>query len=229
VSRLYIFGDSYSTPYYCVEPQQSWWGLIAKQLGLPVSNYSWPGNNIDSIQHIIVSNQDQFNKDDFVIIGIPPVERQTIFKKDAAPKSVTHFNKDVVQTHISDVLSHQGLDQCTMHEMGKDIVNVYNVSWQEAKILKDIIMLSHWLDSVVDKHLIVNLSVPFQQPTEWPTLKHLQDQARKNKNIKVFADTYYSVNHSVNKPVDYDTHGWFGHHGAEGNALWYNSVLRTMI
>ena len=229
MGSLYIFGDSYSTPNYFVEPQLSWWGLLAKQLDMPVCNYSWPGNNIDSIQHIVVSNRDQFNKDDFVVIGIPPKERLTIFKNDAVPKPVTHFDKNLVQTHISDVLTHQGLDQCTMHEMGKDMVNAYNVSWQEAKILKDIILLSHWLDSVVNKHIIVNLGVPFQPVTEWPTLKSLQEQALENKKILVFSNTYYSVNKDVHKPVDYDTWGWQGHHGAEGNALWYNSVLRTLL
>jgi len=229
MGSLYIFGDSYSTPNFLVEPQLSWWGLLAKQLDMPVCNYSWPGNNIDSIQHIIVSSKHTFNKDDVVVVGIPPVERFTVFKDGAPAKEVVNFDNNLVQTHTSEVTVHHGLEQLTMHTASKETVDTYNRSWQEAQILKDMIFLSTWLNTVVDKHIIVNLGVPFQPVTEWPTLKSLQEQALENKKILVFSDTYYSVNKDVHKPVDYDTHGWFGHHGAEGNKLWYNSVLRKLL
>ena len=229
MSKLYVFGDSYSTPGCCVDPKDSWWGLMAQKLDVPVVNYSWPGNNIDSIQHIIVSLKDTFTKDDYIVIGIPAVERATIFKAGSPAKQVISFDKDLQRTSELEVMVHQGLKQFTTWETDKSAVLAFSWVWQEAKILKDMIILSHWLESVVGNHLIVNLSAPFQPPTKWPTISYLQQQVLDNKKMIIFADTYFSVNENVNKPVDFDQWGWQGHHGPAGNKLFYETSIKDKL
>tara|TARA_R110002167_G_scaffold117782_1_gene293950 strand:+ start:5 stop:694 length:690 start_codon:yes stop_codon:yes gene_type:complete len=229
VSKLYVFGDSYSTPDFCVDPKDSWWGLLAKEHDLPVSNYSWPGNNIDSIQHIIVSSKDMFNKDDVVVIGIPPVERITTFEAGTPSHQVIGFDNTLTRISTLEIPVHQGLKQATTHEMEKSTILAFSWVWQEAKILKDMIILSHWLESVVSNHLIVNLSVPFQPPGGMPTISYLQQQVLENKKMTIFSDTYYSINENVHVPVDFDTFGWHGHHGPAGNKLWYDTALKGLL
>ena len=74
MSRLFIYGDSYSTPGFCVDPKDSWWGLIAQDLQVgSIENYSWPGNNVDSISHLIVASAG-FSSKDYVVTGVPPIE-----------------------------------------------------------------------------------------------------------------------------------------------------------
>lgn len=232
MSKLYIFGDSYSTPGFCVEPRDSWWGLMARDIAdkiKGVDNYSWPGNNIDSIQHIIVANRDMFRWDDYVVIGIPPVERLTIFENDSHSKQVVKFNAMLDEHSRTIVSRHDGLKQLTRHQMGKDSVGLWNRSWQEAQILRQLITLAAWLDTVVKNYFIVNLSEPFQPLTQWSTLSSLQQQVSDHPRMLVFSDTYYSFNKDIVKPVDFDTHGWFGHYGADGNRRWYDGVIYPHI
>jgi hypothetical protein len=227
-----VFGDSYSTPGFCVEPRDSWWGLLADDLSRNIEgtdNYSWPGNNIDSIQHIIVANRDMFRSDDYIVIGVPPIERLTVFEHDARPFCVTKFDALLSEVEQLMVPRHNGLRQLTRHQAGRELVQLWNRSWQEAQILRQLITLSAWLDTVVKDYLIVNLSEPFQPPTQWDTLSGLQQQVLAHPCISIFQDTYYSYNYNVIKPVDFDTHGWFGHHGTEGNRRWYDDVIHPTI
>jgi len=232
MGKLYVFGDSYSTPGFCVEPQDSWWGLLTNDLARKIKgtdNYSWPGNNIDSIQHIIVANKDMFRSDDYVVVGIPPIERLTVFEHDAQPFHVTKFDTSLSEVCRSVVPRHNGLRQLTRHQVDRGSVELWNRSWQEAQILHQMITLAAWLDATVDHYLIVNLSEPFQPLTDWDTLANLQQQVLSHPHMIVFDNTYYSYNHNIIKPADFDTHGWFGHHGAEGNHRWYDGVIKPHI
>lgn len=232
MGKLYIFGDSYSTPDFCVAPGDSWWGLIAQDLSNQikgVDNYSWPGNNIDSIQHIIVANRDMFRQDDVIVVGVPPIERLTIFEDDAQSYQVKKFNPSLDRVTHSIVPRHDGLRQITTHQAGRDLVELWNRSWQEAQILRQMIMLAAWLDKTVDRYLIVNLSEPFQPLTQWSTLSSLQQQVLDHPRMMIFEDTYYSFNKDIVKPADFDTHGWFGHYGADGNQRWYHGAIRPRM
>jgi hypothetical protein len=232
VSKLYIFGDSYSTPGFCVDPRESWWGLMATDLSSKiqgVDNYSWPGNNIDSIQHIVVANQDMFDTDDYVVIGLPPIERLTVFEPDASPKSVIKFDRYLNQCSCSNVARHDGLAQTTLHQAGRDLVDSWNRSWQEAQILRQMITFTAWLDRIVDHYLVLNLSEPFQPLTQWTTLSSLQQPVMSHPCMMIFSDTYYSTNYEHIKPIDFETHGWFGHQGPAGNKAWYETSVRPRL
>mgnify|MGYP001181695378 CR=1 FL=1 len=74
MNKLYVFGDSYSTPYACVDPQDSFWGLAGKQLGVEqIINVSRPSNSFDSVCQLLIGMQNQYEynwKEDFFIIGV---------------------------------------------------------------------------------------------------------------------------------------------------------------
>jgi len=217
--KLHIFGDSYSTPGYYVEPRDSWWGLVAHDLQNQIDevvNWSWPGNNIDSIAHIIVSNSEIFRPDDYLIIGIPPLQRLTMFNPDKEiwPKKVL-YDQNLLERDREDILCHRGLAQYVIHEMDKQYV----------------ILLDSFISNQLDckKFVFLNLSVPFQPLTEWPVLNCLQKNAYANKRMILFDNTYYSVNLEKHQPADFDTHGWMGHHGPKGNHHWYESVVKSRI
>lgn len=235
MSKLYVFGDSYSTPNYCVEPRDSWWGLLAQDLGQRIQgthNFSWPGNNIDSIAHVIVSNISLFQSDDYIVIGIPPLQRLTMFnpEKEKWPKKVI-FDQQLTEQDQEDVLCHRGLAQYGVHEMDQQFVLLWNASWIEAQTLRSLLTLDVYITAQTGCRNIVflNLAVPFQPLTEWPVLRSLQTQALDNDRMLLFNDTYYTVNLERHRPVDFGTHGWFGHHGPAGNRNWYDSTLRPMF
>jgi hypothetical protein len=226
MSKLYIFGDSYSTPGFCVEPKDSWWGLLANKLNIEgVENFSWPGNNIDSIAHIIVANANLFNQDDYIVIGVPPIERLTVFENDATSKLYTKFDNKLHEVAKPQVPCHGGLKQLTRHQLGRQEIDQWNRSWQEAQILRQLITLIAYLEKITNRILILNLSEPFQPITGWVTLNSVQKQAYSDPRILIDHDTYYSVNYNVNQPADFETHAWFGHQGAAGNHHWFVTSL----
>lgn len=232
MSELYVFGDSYSTPGFLVDPKDSWWGLLGQDLGSRISsvkNYSWPGNNIDSIGHVIMNLTEKFEFTDYVAVGIPPLQRLTMFDPNASKmKKYVVYDADLKERDQCDVLCHTGLVQYPVHEMDKRFVQLWNPSWIEAQVLRQMIALNDYLKQYVNNVVWLNASVPFQPPTEWPVLSTLQKLIKQRSNFLLF-DTYYTVNLDRNKPKDFETHGWFGHHGAIGNKTWYDQCIKPLV
>lgn len=229
MSKLYIFGDSYSTPGFCVEPKDSWWGLMAQDLQVSsVENYSWPGNNIDSISHLIVAGSG-FMPDDYVVIGVPPIERFTMYDPDGHPPKSHRFFSNLEPMDQRLLHEHNGLRQVTSHQLGQGYVMAWNRSWQEAQVLRELFLLSRYIKGWTSNYLILNLAEPFQPVTEWTTLNSMQQKFLADPHSILFDNTYFSVNKGINRPVDFETHGWHGHHDASGNQHWYKSVLYPKI
>lgn len=226
-----MFGDSYSTPHYCVDPQDSFWGLAGKQLGVEqIVNVSRPINSFDSVCQLLIGMQNQYEyiwKEDFFIIGVPPLERISIFDdhKDTQYSS-TIFNSDWTEIHTTieahrGIVSEQGLG-------GDKWLTIHNDrSWNETQALRQIYLLTKWLDSNQANYLICNLGKPLDTDNWWGpgefVLKHAIDH---NKCI-LFENTYYSVNVGINLPPDASSpEDWHGHHEAEGNKLYYETSLK---
>lgn len=233
MSKLYIFGDSYSTPEFLVSREESWWGLLTSDLANKINkveNFSWPGNNIDSIAHIITSRIDMFNADDYIVVGIPPVPRLTMYnpEKNFMPQK-TLLDVNLVEQDREDILCHSGLAQYSVHDMGKEYVSVYDPGWGQAQALRTLLLLNNYMQSKINcKHLVfLNLGEPYQREEYWPTLRYLQEQLPDN--MLIFDNTYYSANLNLHVPVDFDSHGWFGHHGPAGNKHWYDVAVRPML
>ena len=74
--KLWVFGDSFVTPDYCVNVKDSFWGLTAQHLDIPqINNYSQPGNSFDTVQQLLIGSAEHINwQKDLVFIGLPPLE-----------------------------------------------------------------------------------------------------------------------------------------------------------
>ena len=105
-NRLWVFGDSYSTPNVCVSPEESFWGLAASMLSVDtVINCSRPKISFDSVCQMLIGEQQRYNFNrDFFIIGLPPLERITVFDnhKDTALTS-SIFDTKTWQAETSNV------------------------------------------------------------------------------------------------------------------------------
>jgi hypothetical protein len=229
MAKLYIFGDSYSTPDFCVSPQDSWWGQLAQDMSLPVINYSWPGNNLESIAHIIVSQNCIFEPNDAIVIGVPPIDRFTVFDTKADIKHATVYDAGLTHRQSQAVLCHDSLCQLVVHEQHPTVVDRWNRSWAEAQAMTILIALAALLKNTVDRFLILNLSEPFQPQSEWHVIKSLQNQIYADSRFMLDKNTYYSCNYQQHRPVDFDSHGWFGHHGAAGNTHWYQHCIHPAL
>lgn len=229
MSRLIVYGDSYSTPGFCVDAKDSWWGLMATELQVDsVENYSWPGNNVDSISHLIVAGAG-FSQEDYVVVGIPPIERFTVYDTEGQPPRYHKFFGNLVPMDQPEILEHDGLRQVTTHQLGKGYVMSWNRSWQEAQTLRELFLLSRYIKGWTDRYLFVNLAEPFQPQTDWPVLGSIQRRFLADPHSIIFDDTYYSINKGIHRPVDFDEFGWHGHYGADGNQHWWKEVLKPRI
>lgn len=229
--RLHVFGDSYSTPNYCVTPEHSYWGLAAQSLEIDtVANYSWPGNSVTSIFHTLISLQTTFSwETDYFLIGIPPLERLTVFDnyKDTQ-YNFKQFDTNSWHETLHKLNCHTGLQNIPTWQADK-LVLYSDRSWTETEVLGKLFLLTSWLDSKQANYLVVNLSKPFDQNNVWAPTEFLLEWAIEHNKMCLFENTYYSVNENINQPVDFDTHGWFGHHGPAGNKHFFEKTLKNKL
>jgi len=230
-SRLWVFGDSYTTPDYCVTPSESFWGLTAKAIGAKsVVNCSWPGNSFDSIMHMVVSMQNDYDwGNDFLIIGIPPLERLTVFDnfKD------TRYNKHIFNpvnwlSERDEVSCHTGLISARL-DIVKELVIFEDRAWTETQVLRNLFLLTMWLDAKNVNYLVVNLSKPLDITNMWGPSNFLLPYCVNHNKLIVFNDTYYSVNVDINQPADFKDHGWMGHHGPVGNSYFFEKSIKPKL
>lgn len=228
--RLWVFGDSYSTPNYCVSPAESFWGLAAKQLSVDtIFNYSWLGNSFDSVVHVLISEQNKYNwEEDFFIIGVPPLARLTVVSKD--DKKVTtgyEIDTEQWQDKTFNVLCHHGMENMSSYRDTKFAIHE-DPTWTQTQTMRNIFLLNSWLDSKNANYLIVNLSVNFYQDKSAVGDFLLSHCLNHPRNL-LFYDGYYSINLNINKPVDFELYKWMGHHGPVGNKNFFeNSLLPKM-
>ena len=229
--KLWVFGGSNSLTDYCVSPIDSYWGLTGNWLGVDtIYNFSWANNSFDSVCHTLISQQSKYNwQDDFFLIGVPPLERWTIF--DNHKDTVTTAAKLVTnnwQVEEFEVESHHGLQNINFHSDRSTVV-FEDRSWTEVMAMKTIFLLNAWLDSKSANYLIVNQSKDLNLNNIWAPSNFLLTACSSHDRNILFEGGYYNVNLNVNKPVDFDVYGWDGHHGPEGNKYFFEkSLLPTM-
>ena len=225
-----MFGDSYSTPGLCVEPEHSFWMTTARYLGARnVYNYSWPGNSLDSVIHTLISDSDQYDwQHDFFLIGIPPLVRLTVVSDDDK-KSYHRYVYDSQGREIDQQLiaSHHGLENKNFYD-DPLAVRFEDATWTEIQACRLIFLVNAWLDKHRANYLIVNLSKDFQDDSP-STGAFLLDHCLHHPHNLLIKDTYYNLNLGVNKPADYAQYGWNGHHGASGNQYFFTQALMPRL
>jgi len=231
--KLCVFGDSYSTPDICVRPQDSFWGLAAQSLGIEqIQNYSHPGFSLDHVMHILLNETFDFDSDYF-LIGVPPLIRYVSYSDSYRTTwHLREFDKNFSQsTQTIDCLSNTqrfNFKEQFGHDLEK--IDRFNSEWNDVQCLEKIFLLHQFLKGKNAKFIIANLSTPIVYQDFWPAGCKIMIRVKQLTECIVFDDTYYSVNyHDQIKPSDYDQYAWYGHHGPEGNANWFNKVIRPKM
>lgn len=234
---LYVFGDSFSTPNFCVAPADSFWGLLAKDLQVDnIVNYSHSGFSLDQIIHILCNESFDFSQG-YYIIGIPPVARLAIYQESnkLTQWPYSTFNQNFQQQKYN-TESVSGTQQFDFHEIfaqEKYFMANYYHSWQETITCDKILLIYNLLKAHSAKFVIVNLTIPIRYEPDWPVSKNIMLKIKTLRECIIFDNTCHSVNEADNiRPAAEDWKkgaGWFGHHAAEGNANWYNKILYPLV
>lgn len=230
--RLWMFGDSYSTPNFYVSPMESYWGLSASELKIPtITNCSRQRNSWESIQHLVVGLNTEFNwKTDLFFIAIPPLERITVYDngKDTVYTAKTYNTSDWNE-EIFEVLCHRGLDTLQNYGSDRQMIVHADRTWLETSTLRQLFLLTTWLDSNNANYVIINHSKNFMENDVWGPNEFLLPYFVKHSRCILFNDTYQSINVNVNKPEDFEKAKWYGHHGSAGNKHFFQqSLLPTL-
>jgi len=230
-SRLWVFGDSYTTPHFKVEPAESFWGLAAVELGVQeIVNCSWPGNSWMSVMHMVISMQQQFDLErDVLLVGIPPLERFTAFDNF---RNTQYQGIAIGMEHWQEtpypISCHTGLE-IVRYDQSRSMTLYEDRSWTETRVLADIFLLTQWLDTNHARYVMINLSKSFDRDNYWGPSEFLLPYALEHPRCILFDRTYRSVNLDVARPADFDQYGWDGHHGAEGNRNFFESSLKDYL
>jgi hypothetical protein len=227
-----VFGDSHSTPNVCVTPNESFWGLTASALGVDtVINCSRPKISFDSVCQMLIGEQQRYNFDqDFFVIGLPPLERITVFDdyKDTALVSSV-FDTKTWQAQPSNVASHHGLINLQYKELDRLSVLISDRSWIETQVLRQIFLITKWLDSCNANYIVVNLSKNLDPNNHWGPSQCILDYCIAHNRCKLFDGSMYDVNLNINRPADYDNFGWWGHHGPAGNRHFFETSVKDKL
>lgn len=244
--KLYVFGDSFATPYVCVDPKESFWGLSAKELKVDeIYSYAWSGNGLENIIHTILNEPIDFNdSNSYYIIGIPPLLRHSIYydnKIKGIPSSsaindrnLYKFSKDFEKVNPIDALSLTGVGNWEFEKTfrnDREYVSYFHAEWRDILSLEKIYLLDSFLKNKNAKFMIVNLTVDIHYQDQWPAGKEIMKKINELNTCFMFADSYHDLNTRDGiKPADYERYGWMGHHGPEGNLNWYNKhIKKNMI
>ena len=228
-NKLWVFGDSYTTPRVCVNPQDSFWGLTAQHLKMSsIKNCSKPVNSFDSVCHLLISMQDQFDwNTDVFLIGIPPLERITVFDNFKDTAYLGHeIDTNTWTSNRFKIPYHHGLIAMQNYGSNKELIIHSNRSWVETQALRTIFLLTTWLDSKNANYLIVHLSKPMDKDNVWGPSAVVVPCCQNHSRCILFDNTYQSVNVNLNKPADFKQYGWNGHHGPAGNAHFFETSIK---
>lgn len=221
-----MFGDSYTTPGNCVDPADSFWGLLAKTANIPITiNCSRPVNSFDSICQLLVGMQNEIDwNNDLVLVGIPPLERITVFDNFKDTEYLGHkINTDNWHQETFDLACHRGLVCLQNYGSDKQLILHYDRSWLETQTLRTVFFLTTWLDSVNANYMILNLSKDFDKNNVWGPSNFVLPYCLNHPRCILFEKTYHGINIGVNKPADEDEP--HGHHGPAGNRYFFEKSL----
>lgn len=227
-NNLWVFGDSYVTPGFCVDPKDSFWGLLAQAEYIPtINNCARISNSFDTVCHLLVSLSNSIDwKNDLILIGIPPLERITVFDNH---KNTEYLGKKLNaltwESTTFDIKCHRGLVSLQNFNQDKQLIIHNNRSWLETKTLREIFLLTKWLDSIDANYMILNLSKDFDKYNKWGPSEMVLPYCIDHPRLLLFENTYHSINLGINKPADYDEYGWNGHHGSAGNRYFFEKAL----
>lgn len=240
-NRLYVYGDSYATPDFCVSVENSFWGLLAKDLEVDrVYNSASPGTSLDSISHRIVSTVDVIPEGSLLLVGIPILERFSTWQNhvDGIEYNNTTsfavgnivFGKDLKPVASTSTGSSHDIISMSLYDNPSEAIILHTDRvWLEISAMRTVLLLDQYIKSKGLECMFICLEQEFEI-SEYECTKNLIEAVLKMPNQILFENTLHSINRGVYKPVDYDKYGWQGHHGPAGNKnFYYNSLRPHMV
>ena len=223
-----MFGGSSSTPGVWVDPKDSFWGLTASAAKIPViKNCSRPGNSFDTVCQLLIGMQSEFDwKNDLFLIGIPPLERITVFDDHKDTEYYGHtIHIENWQKEQFDISCHRGL--ICLQNYGADQVLVihHDRAWVETQALRNLFLITQWLDACQANYMLINLSKGLDRNNCWGPSSFVLPYIEKHSRCIVFEDCYQDINVNINQPPDFAKLGWNGHHGPVGNKYFFEKSL----
>ena len=229
-NKLWVFGDSYTTPDYCVSPAESFWGLLATHIkATTVVNCSRPVNSFDSICQLVIGMQEEMDwSKDLILIGIPPLERITVFDNYQDTEYIGHrFELQSWKQEKFNIECHRGLVSLQNYGTDKELIIHHDRSWLETQILRTVFLLTVWLDSKNANYMILNLSKDLDKNNVWGPGNFVLSYCLTHARCILFENTYHGINIGVNRPADSDSPE--GHHGPAGNKYFFEKSLLPKI
>lgn len=215
---LYVIGDSYTTPDFCVSVEDSYWSKFAKYINADIIvNHSHPGkNNSNMLRNAVRFVLENKEKNIFVLIGLTSLCRLDYYNRSI----INLFNDKNGNT--SELYIHN-YDKKQSSEFDKWFVSTWCYEFSLVNLLKDILTSAAFFQLNKVDYLIQNCSATHQQELHNPLVKLFTQEVNKDLRVpNLYKDSFHNLNLELGiKPADYDNYGWHGHHGSEGNEIYF--------
>ena len=227
---LYVFGDSFSTPNYFVNPKESFWGLLADYANVnTIINYSRLAHPWDGVKQTLVSESNSIKwETSLLLIGIPPLERLLVFD-DHQDTTWNYYKFDKNWNEEQSIVEcERGLISRRHYETPADVAIFADRSWVETFTLRDLFLIDKWLTSVNANYMFINLGgKDFDRNNMWGPSSFVLPYFLNHDRSILFENGYHSINEQdeIMPPDGHDGLGYMGHHGPEGNANFFQKSL----
>lgn len=222
---LYVIGDSYTTPGLCVSIDDSYWTKFGNHINANnVINHAHPGkNNRNMLRNAVRYVLENKNKKNFVLIGLTHLARIDYYSESKI-NSHNEKNGNYAELHI------HNYDYNKQHtsENDKWFVSLWSHNFQLANLLTDIITTMSFFNANKIDYLIHNCSLGIPEENFDPLVSSFTEEVNRNlKVLNLYKDSWHSLTYEKRiKPVDFDLYEWFGHHGKEGNDIYYQYLKK---
>ena len=202
--------------------------MAAERVGAnEIYNYSSPGLNLDLMTHLMITDRENIHwgEDSLVLFCATHLERITLHDTDKDLNLAVIHNNELT---IKSAPCSRGLRSASVWQAVPEIAKVYDRSWTDHQGLMQLYLIYHWLSLKNTPFIIANMCIEYPRTPGWPT-DYLCDWWADQPNAIIFQNTYRDINIGINRPVDYNEYGWGGHHGPEGNLLFFEKSLWPVI
>jgi len=217
---LYVIGDSYTTPDCCVQVDDSYWKKFGQFIQADtIVNHSHPGKcNQSMFRNAMRFCLDNSDKKIFVLVGLT-----TIFRLDYQDTSFENIKNKNNGNEAEIFIHNLELQNASHEELDKWFIEKWTYEHTFCNLVNAIIAHSSFFKSRNIDYLIHNCSSPLHEDIDSPFLKSFCLELGKDYKIpNLFGNTYLSLNKDRGiKPVDFQQYGWNGHHGKEGNQVYF--------
>lgn len=216
---LYVDGDSYSTPNFCVDVDLSFWGLMADYIqSTDIVNNAYLGkSNEGMFRNVTRFCIDHPREKIFILLGLSHLERFDLvdysFHSSIVNKNPSKSEKGVLSRSFKDDPSRT-----------KD----FDREFEECNFLFHLINCYGFLKTRKNVNFIIHFCSKPLVPSNIPLLESFYTEVSNYPEVvNLFDNTYTSINQDLGiKPVDFSSYGWFGHHGTEGNSVYANFLIK---